>query len=198
MLPGLCEASSQKGWHHCVRGCPGHRPGLCEGEKKPLMPGCRADLPRGRRGGGRVFKANINLSCKMRCWATAENAKAYLQQLVSSSALPAQHPPLSPNPSCTQNTLTHLPTCEQHPAITKKLSRAPSQSMLTPNLEGGWGVLSLFQRRKTEASSSQTPRAGRGQSPTGPLALLPQPGLLSIHCVETDGLTIRYPIKKAL
>lgn len=34
---GCAEPPARRGWHGSGRGCPGHKPGLGEGEKRPLM-----------------------------------------------------------------------------------------------------------------------------------------------------------------
>lgn len=92
-----------------------------------------------------MLKTNINLSGKRRYWPKTENPKAYLQELLAApAAAPHQHPPLPENPNC-NNTHSHTSTAfVQGVAITRKLSQAPSQSLLTGNLGGGWVTLSLF------------------------------------------------------
>lgn len=74
----------------------GHRPGPCRGEKRPLMPACRANLPREGAQGGRVFKTNINLSGKRQYWA-----KTKCQGLLATTpGFPPPHPtPSSSSPA---------------------------------------------------------------------------------------------------
>lgn len=56
-FPGCMEPGARRDGTSEDSAAQGHRPGLCEGEKRPLMLACGAE-------GGRVFRTSINLSGK--------------------------------------------------------------------------------------------------------------------------------------
>lgn len=197
-FPGCMEPRARRDGTTGYSGAQGHRPGLCEGEKRPLMWACRANLP----GEGRV-----RAGCGRPTSTCLARGKARLKQKTPRPAcnnsgfhppqLLSQHPPLSQNPNCTQNTLTHLRGVRTALCNSQRAPQAPSPLMLTPNLGGGWVLLSPFCRRKHILPGVlRHHAAGRRQSRTRPPASLSSPVCFPRHRTERDQHPIGCPIEK--